>query len=64
LGNKKGLAYCYWKWGLLARQQGDRKTEGEKLERALALFTEVGMPREIKDVQTELDITNGNSQPD
>ena len=31
LGNRSGLAYCYWYWGLLAREQRDRKTEREKL---------------------------------
>jgi hypothetical protein len=55
------LARCYWSWGLLAREQGDRQTEREKLERALAIFAELKMPREIKAVQKSLDETNGNS---
>jgi hypothetical protein len=61
LGNQASLAYCYWNWGLLAREQSDSKTEREKLERALALFTERKMPREIKAVQNLLDETNSNS---
>ena len=55
LGNKSGLGYCYWHWGLLARAQGDRKTEKEKLEQALAIFTELKMPRERDAVQAELE---------
>jgi hypothetical protein len=35
---------------LLAREQHDGKIEREKLERALALFTEPKMPGEIKAV--------------
>lgn len=31
LGNRSSLAYCYWQWGLLAREQCDQKTEREKL---------------------------------
>jgi hypothetical protein len=27
LGKKDGLGYCYWNWGLLAREQSDRNTE-------------------------------------
>ena len=55
MGNKSDLGYCYWNWGLLARAQGDRKTEKEKLEQALAIFTELKMPRERDAVQAELD---------
>ena len=60
LGNKSDLGYCYWNWGGLARAQGDRKTEREKLEQALAIFTELKMPRQRDEVQAELDkLTNG-----
>ena len=31
VGNRSSLAYCYWNWGLLAREQRDRNTEREKL---------------------------------
>jgi len=55
LGNKNGLAYCYWQWGLLARQQGDKQTERQKLGQALAIFGELKMPRERDGVQAELD---------
>ena len=45
---------------LLRRAQGDRKTEKEKLEQALAIFTELKMPRERDAVQVELDkLING-----
>ena len=62
LGNKSGLAYCYYDWGLIARQRHDSKIERERLEGALALFVELKMPREIKAVQDELDKTNGAGQ--
>jgi tetratricopeptide (TPR) repeat protein len=64
LGNTRSLATCYCNSGLVARQQRDSKTEREMLERALALFTELKMPREIRVVQTNLDETNGNSPGD
>jgi hypothetical protein len=60
LGNQDGLARCYSNWGLLARKLSDNGTEKEKLERALALFTELKMPRELKAVQKLLDETNSN----
>ena len=52
-----GLAYCYWNWGLLAREQRDRKTEREKLAAALDIFTELNMPRERDAVRAELEKT-------
>ena len=55
LGNKSSLAYCYWQWVDLARAQGDRKTAREKLQQALAIFTELKMPRERDAAQAELD---------
>jgi tetratricopeptide (TPR) repeat protein len=55
LGHNPGLGSCYWHWASLARAQGDRKTEKEKLERALAIFIELNLPRERDDVQSELD---------
>src|SRR5271157_1957835 len=60
LGNKSGLGMCYWQWGLLARAQGDRKTEKEKLEQALAIFTELKMPRERDAVLAELGAPHPN----
>ena len=59
LGLRSGLGYCYWQWGLMARAQGDRKTEKEKLEQALAIFTELKMPRERDAVQAELEKVAG-----
>jgi hypothetical protein len=38
----------------LARAQGDRKTEKEKLEEALAIFIKLKMPIERDAVQAEL----------
>ena len=55
LDNIAGLGYCYWQWASLARAQDDRKAESEKLERALAIFTELKMPLECDAVQAELD---------
>jgi tetratricopeptide (TPR) repeat protein len=59
LGLRSGLAHCYLSWVLLARAQGDRKTEKEKLEQALAIFTELKMPRERDAVQAELEKVAG-----
>ncbi len=63
LGNTSSLARCYYNWGLLARVQKDSKTAREKLEQALALFTELKMPVETKLVQDELDEMNDGNQP-
>jgi len=49
------FGYSYWSWGLLMRAQSDKRTEKHKLEQALALFTELKMPRERGWVQAELD---------
>ena len=59
LGNKAGLAGCYWSLGLLSRAQNDPKTEQEKLTAALALFTELQMPRERDAVAAELEKARG-----
>jgi hypothetical protein len=55
LGNRSGLAYCYWYWGLLARAQRARNTEREKLAAALVIFTDLKMPRERDAVRAELE---------
>jgi tetratricopeptide (TPR) repeat protein len=59
LGSRSGLAYCYANWGLLAREQGDRKTEREKLTAALDIFTKLNIPRERDAVRAELEKTTG-----
>ena len=59
LGNRSGLAYCYWYWGLLAREQRDRKTEREKLAASLDIFIELNMPRERDEVRAELETKTG-----
>ena len=58
LGYKEGLGHCYAQWGSLARQQGDKQTARQKFEQALAIFTELKMPRERDEVQANLDKTN------
>jgi tetratricopeptide (TPR) repeat protein len=58
LGNRRSLAYCYRQWGLLAREQRDRKTEREKLAAAFGIFTELNMPRERDEVRAELEKTS------
>jgi tetratricopeptide (TPR) repeat protein len=60
LGNRSGLAYCYWSWGLLAREQRDRKTEREKLAAALDIFAQLNMPRERDAVRAELEKTGSS----
>ncbi|HTQ58086.1 MAG TPA: TIR domain-containing protein [Bryobacteraceae bacterium] len=54
LGLRSSLGYCYWSWGLVARAQGDRVTEREKLRAALDIFTELKMPRERDAVAGEI----------
>ena len=56
LGNKRDLGHCYRELGLLARVRGDRKTERQKLEQAITLFSELGMSSERDKVQAELRI--------
>jgi hypothetical protein len=56
--HKDGLGYCYWQWGLLARQQGDKQAGSQNFEQALAIFTELKMPSERDAVQAELDKTD------
>lgn len=58
LGNKSLLGYCYWSWGILARQQGQRGIEVERLRSALAIFTDLNMFQERDAVQKELDKKN------
>ena len=60
LGDRSGLAHCYWYWGLLAREQRDRKTEREKLAASLDLFSELDMARERDAVRAELEKTTDN----
>jgi tetratricopeptide (TPR) repeat protein len=54
LGNKRSLAFCYWSWGLLDRALRNSEGEQAKLSAALALFQELGMPREQAEVEAEL----------
>jgi tetratricopeptide (TPR) repeat protein len=59
LGIRSSLAYCYWNWGLLAREQRDHIAEREKLATALDIFTKLNMPRERDAVRAELEKTTG-----
>jgi tetratricopeptide (TPR) repeat protein len=63
LGKKADLAYCYWSWGLLDRALGNSKGEKTKLSAALALFRELGMPRERDKVEAELAKTQPGALP-
>jgi tetratricopeptide (TPR) repeat protein len=63
LGSKRGLAYCYWNWGLLERALGNPEGEQAKLSAALALFRELGMPRERDAVEAELAKTRPGAPP-
>jgi hypothetical protein len=60
MGNRSSLAYCYWGWGLLAREQRDSKTAREKLASALDIFTELNMPKQREAVRAELEKTASN----
>jgi len=51
------LGQCYWQWGWLARQQGDKQTERREIEQALAIFSELKMPLKRDSVQADLDKT-------
>jgi class 3 adenylate cyclase/tetratricopeptide (TPR) repeat protein len=53
LGLRDQLATCYWSQAVLAQARGDKKEAREKATAALAILTELRMPREIEGV-TEL----------
>jgi hypothetical protein len=57
LGQKRDLAHCYWGWGLLERARGNPIEEEAKLSAAVALFREMGMPRELEATEAELATT-------
>jgi tetratricopeptide (TPR) repeat protein len=54
LGLRRDLAYCYYYWGVVAQARGDKATEKQKLELALAMFTELKMPRESEGVRMSI----------
>lgn len=54
LGDRGALAHCYWGWGQLERALGRPKAEQSRFSAALALFREIGMPRERDAVEAEL----------
>jgi tetratricopeptide (TPR) repeat protein len=54
LGNKSSLAYCYWHWGVLAREMNNHEAAQGKFQAALGIFTELKMPSERDAVQAEL----------
>jgi hypothetical protein len=51
LGDKRSLAGCYWRWATAAEDLGQRSVATDKLPLALALFTELKMPKERDAVQ-------------
>ncbi len=55
LGNKMGLGICYGNWGQLSRELGNMDEAREKLNTALALFTDLNMPQERDVVKKELE---------
>jgi tetratricopeptide (TPR) repeat protein len=61
LGNKKSLGFCYWAWGLVLRERGNMGEASEKLQAALAIFTELKMPKEREAVMKELERLQGES---
>jgi tetratricopeptide (TPR) repeat protein len=60
LGLKSSLGYCYWGWGLLAREMGDMVTFKEKLNIAVQIFDKLKMKKQLQEVQQEL---NGMTEP-
>ena len=63
LGNKAGLGHCYWVWADVDAAQGNRQAQKHKLQQALALFTELNMPRQRDAVQAELDQLPSGDRP-
>lgn len=55
LGDKSTLAFCYWNWGTIAVNLGQRAVALDKLPRAVALFTEIGNAEARDAVQSFLD---------
>jgi len=64
LGNKRGLGYCYWNLGRLARELNDSPKERENLEAAAKIFTELDASRERSAVTEELKKFAGASGAD
>ena len=63
LGNKSSLGYCYAQWTGLEAARGDHEAQKRKLQQALALFTELNMPRQRDAAQAELDQLNSAEPP-
>ena len=55
LGSKEGLAYCYWNMATVLQAQKHTTQARERAAEALRLFTEIGMPVQIKAVQKLLE---------
>ena len=64
MGDRSSLASCYMNWGAVLRYRSAPQAAREKLEQALALFTELRMPREINQIQDALNETKGNPPDD
>ncbi|HEY4930967.1 MAG TPA: hypothetical protein VII23_05305 [Terriglobales bacterium] len=63
LGLKRDLGYCYGQWSNLEAARYHRVAQKQKLQQALALFTELNMPRERDRAQSELDQLNSAEPP-
>jgi tetratricopeptide (TPR) repeat protein len=61
LGFKSGLGYCYSQWADVESARGDHGAQKQKLQHALALFTELNMPIEHDAVQAALDQLNSST---
>ena len=55
LGDKSGLAYCYWGMAGVHLKKGEKGTAKQRAEQAQALFSEINMPREKKAVEDFLE---------
>jgi hypothetical protein len=53
--NKSQLGYCYWLWGTIAGEQGDRQAQKQMLSKADAIFAGLKMTAEREAVKAELD---------
>ena len=51
LGLRRDLAYCHWSMADLARERGDIPEARKLANDAVAIFSELKMPRQIEGVQ-------------
>ena len=63
LGNRARLAHTYWYMADLARARGDLPEARTRAEHALAIFTELNMPKEIQSVKSDLEGIDRSDSP-